>query len=100
MPAASASASLTPGQPTLAATAQVLNNPGGVDMGRYPLLVHTIRDGDNCIVTESGGVPVADIVAAFAVQPDVAAMVARFNVSAAHINDALKYAAERAVPST
>ena len=78
---------------TITGQASVLHRPGAVRLDDYPHLVYApeqyIGKG---ICTEDNGTSVADIANELAINPDIAAVVAKFATTEAHVRDAIQYA--------
>jgi uncharacterized protein (DUF433 family) len=74
--------------------ASVLHKPGAVRLDGYPLLAYAPSQHGPGIRTEDNGTPVADIVTELAVNPSVQAVAAKFNTTAAHVADAVRYATD------
>lgn len=74
-------------------TATVLHKPGAVKLDGFPLLAFAPSQHGPGIRTEDKGVPVADIATEYAVNPDAEAVAAKFGTTAAHVAEAIRYAA-------
>jgi hypothetical protein len=85
-------ASVPLGPVKIAADATVLHKPGAVLLTGYPLLVYAPMQHGPGIRTENNGVPVADIAAEVAVNPDYVAVAAKFAVTVGHVEQAVDFA--------
>jgi uncharacterized protein (DUF433 family) len=71
----------------------ILHKPGAVKLDGYSLLAYAPGQYGPGVRTEDKGVPVADIATEFAVNPNAEAVAAKFGTTAAHVADAIRYAA-------